>query len=240
VILNSTSLFGTGTSTAGSTFPGIQYLDIGLKVKATPRIHLNDEVTLQLQFDISNLSGQSINSMPIITNDTISQTVRVKENETTVVAGILQGQASNAMNGTPGIAAIPEIGSFEGGQNVQDADSELLILVTPRTVRYAPRRNHFIYAGQGTLDGPGNGPVAAPVSPQSAQGSPAPLPGQSPPVGAPPPTAPQQEPPRESQPTVQAGTPAEEPQHPSQPPQGQTPPAAPQDQSSAQPPPQQQ
>ena len=122
-------------------------------MKATPRIHQDDEVTLQLEFDISSLSGQSFNAIPVISNDTISQTVRVKENETAVLAGIMQKQLSSSLNGTPGIAAIPEIGLFAGDQTKQDQNLELLILVTPRMVRFAPRTDHVIYAGQGSIEG---------------------------------------------------------------------------------------
>ena len=49
VVINSSSLFGssTGLNSFGTPYPGVQYLDIGLKVKATPRIHPNDDVTLE-------------------------------------------------------------------------------------------------------------------------------------------------------------------------------------------------
>ncbi len=262
VILNSAN-FSPSSSNAftGTGFPGVQYIDIGLKVKATPRIHLNNEVTLQLEFDISSLSGQSFNAIPVISNDTISQTVRVKQNETAVLAGVLQKQTSGAINGTPGIADIPELGLFASDQNRQNQDTELLILVTPRMVRYAPRADHVIYAGQGEPEGPGA--VGAGIAPLPAQ-----IPGQPAPPGAPGPAetpsqpaatglgAPLGGPP---QPTTDVGTPVAPPPTPQQPPQqqqapqpaapaqpGEQPaqqpgqqPRAPQQQPTAQPPPQQ-
>ena len=203
VVLDSSSFAGANGTGAfnGVGFPGVQYLDIGLKVKATPRIHLNNEVTLQLDFDISSLSGQAFNTIPVISNDTITQTVRVKENETAVLAGLLQHQNSANLNGTPGLAAIPEIGLFAGDQNRQKQDQELLILVTPRMVRYAPRQDHTMYAGQGQLEGPGGGGGGGPVN--EVPGVP-----QPPPAGAPgaPAAAPQQ-PGGVPQPTTQVGTP---------------------------------
>jgi Flp pilus assembly secretin CpaC len=80
--------------------------------------------------------------------------VRLKQNETAVLAGFLQSQVTNAIVGTPGIAAVPVVGLFDQDQNAQQQDSELLILVTPRMVRLAPRKDHFIYAGQGSSEGP--------------------------------------------------------------------------------------
>ena len=254
VVLNSANFSSASSASNAFTsagFPGVQYIDIGLKVKATPRIHSDGEVTLQLDFDISSLSGQSFNSIPVISNDTITQTVRVKENETAVLAGLLQHQLSNVINGTPGIADIPEIGLFASDQNKQNQDEELLILVTPRMVRYAPRQDHVIYAGQGSLEGPGSaaGPVSeAPLPPQVPPGQVPP-----PPAGAQPqpPAAPAEgQPAGVPQPTAQAGTPVgPPPQSPSEPqtqPQPQpaqqaqpeTQPQAPQTQQQ-QPPPQQ-
>jgi hypothetical protein len=150
VILDSASLFGSSFGSAGTPYPGIQYLDVGLKVKATPRIHPNNDVTLQLAFDISSLSGQSINAIPVITNESVDQTVRLKQNETALLAGFLQSQVTDAIVGTPGIAGVPVVGLVDQNQNAQKQESELLILVTPRMVRLAPRKDHFIYAGQGS------------------------------------------------------------------------------------------
>jgi Bacterial type II and III secretion system protein/FG-GAP-like repeat len=236
VILNSSNFSPRGSSSPfsnGAGFPGVQYIDIGLKVKATPRVHLDGEVTLQLDFDISSLSGQSFNTIPVISNDTITQTVRVKENETAVLAGLLQHQLSAALNGTPGIANIPEIGLFAGDQNKQNQDSELLILVTPRMVRYAPRQDHVIYAGQGAIEGPGGAAAGGPVNegpvPVQPGGQ---IPPPTPPGGAPgpgqiPPPTPEQ--PGVPQPTTQVGTPVAPPPQPIQqpPPAPQQPPPQP-------------
>ncbi len=199
VILNTLDLFGTGVSGGGTQFPGAQYLDIGLKMKATPRIHPNNEVTLDLSFDISSLTSQSLNAIPVISNESVQQVVRLKENETAVVAGFRERQLSGAITGNPGVADIPGLGLLDQNQNNQNQDSELLILVTPRLVRLAERKDHVVYAGQGSLEGPGaGGGEATPVftPPAAQQPAPGPAPAPPPPVEpAPQPPAPVQPPP---------------------------------------------
>jgi hypothetical protein len=153
VILNSASIFGSPLTSGTTPYPGIEYLDIGLKVKATPRIHPNGDVTLQLALDISSLAGESFNSIPVVNNETVEQTVRLKHNETGMLAGFLQSQVTNAINGTPGLAEVPGVGLLGSDQSAQQQDTELLILVTPRMVRLAPRTDHVIYAGQGSIEG---------------------------------------------------------------------------------------
>jgi len=176
VVINSASLFGssTGLNSFGTPYPGIQYLDIGLKVKATPRIHPNNDVTLELNFDISSLSGQSINAIPVISNDELDQTVRVKPNETAALAGFLETQLSNAITGNPGIADIPALGLLDQNQTAQQQETELLILVTPRMVRLAPRTDHTIYAGQGSAEGQGAGAAGNTFVPPPTQQIPEP------------------------------------------------------------------
>ncbi len=164
VILNSSSFSGASSGLPGSLYPGAEYLDIGLKVKATPRIHLDNDVTLQLAFDISSLSAQNFNTIPVINNETVDQTVRLKENETSVLAGIVEPQITNAITGTPGIADVPGIGLLDQNRSVQKQDTELVILVTPRVVRYAEHKSRAIYAGAGSLDAAGAAPVAEPVA----------------------------------------------------------------------------
>lgn len=152
VILNSTSLFGPTGSSPNSIFPGVQYLDVGVKAKVIPRIHLDNSVTLDLDFEMSSLTGQSLNTIPVISNQSVSQTVRVKQNETVAIGRFIEQQTSGVTNGTPGISSVPAIGLLDKDQNAEGHETELLILVTPRMVRHASRENHRIYAGTGSLD----------------------------------------------------------------------------------------
>jgi hypothetical protein len=179
VILNSRGLLGSGNllNSAGTPYPGIEFLDIGLKVKATARIHPDRDVTLQLDFAISSLSTQSFNAIPVVNNESISQTVRLKQNETAALAGFMQAQLTNAITGNPGIGEVPAVGALDDNQNMQHQNSEVLILVTPRLVRLAPRKDHQVYAGQGSLEGPGGIENAAPVAQPREEGRP---PGQVP------------------------------------------------------------
>ena len=154
VVLDTATFNSLVNGLAGTPFPGVQYLDIGLKVKATPRLHLNDEVSLQLHFENTSLEGESINGIPVVANQEVEQTARVKIGETAMLAGFLQRQRNRNINGTPGLADIPAAGLLASDQNTQDSDTELIVLVTPRMLRLSPRKDHEFYAGRGALEGP--------------------------------------------------------------------------------------
>ncbi|HEY6467970.1 MAG TPA: FG-GAP-like repeat-containing protein, partial [Candidatus Acidoferrales bacterium] len=177
VILNSSALFGgnnPANESIGVPYPNVQYLDIGMKLKATPRIHADNEVSLALDFSLSSLGAQSFNSIPVINNEGVTHTVRLKEDQTSMIATYLAPQMTVGVNGTPGVVGLPGLEWLAQKQSLTDQNTEIIILVTPRMVRYAPREDREIYAGQGAPEGQGAapGPIPAPPPEQPAFGAP--------------------------------------------------------------------
>jgi hypothetical protein len=165
VIQSPASLFsniGAGAGAPQQPYPGAEYLDLGVKVKATPTMHANDEVTLQLEFEIRALSGTSINGIPIITNRTITQTVRVKEEEPTLIGGLLDNEETRTLTGLPGFANLPVVGYAFGKRNTTAQDTEMIILVTPHELRMKDRLSRAIYLGHDSAGGRGSTPVPLP------------------------------------------------------------------------------
>jgi hypothetical protein len=164
--------FATGATPTQTPYPASEYLDLGVKIKATPKLHDNNEVTLQLEFEIRALAGSSVNGIPVISNRTLSQTVRVKEDEPTLIGGLLDVEQTRAITGLPGFAEIPGAAGYAFSQhNNTLQDTELLILVTPRKLRLPPRSARTIFAGRGDTGGRGsvgaNAPLAPPPQPPS-------------------------------------------------------------------------
>jgi tetratricopeptide (TPR) repeat protein len=166
VILSPASLFSnSGAGIAQQPYPGAQYEDLGVKIKTTPTIHPNDEVTLQLEFEIRALAGSSINGIPIITNRTISQTVRIREDEPTIIGGLLDNEETRTLTGLPGFANLPgAAGYFFGQRNTTARDTEMVILITPHKLRLQDRVSRSIYVGHDA--GTGRGSTAIPLPSQ--------------------------------------------------------------------------
>ncbi len=155
VILN-TSLAQLSPNAPLTSYPGSEYIDLGLKVQVTPRLNGDSDVTLHLQFDISSLEGSSVNLIPILNNRTIDQTVRLRENQTSLFMGILQSNEMRSIESLPWVGQTAA-GALLQGNNTQNSDSDFLILVTPRRLRLAPHSGRPIYAGSGD-SGPGSHP----------------------------------------------------------------------------------
>jgi type II secretory pathway component GspD/PulD (secretin) len=183
VIQDSTNL-ATATNGGGlaqTPYPASEYVDLGVKIKATPTLHPNNEVTLLLDFEIRALAGSSVNGIPVLSNRTLTQTVRVKEDETSLIGGLTDAEETRSIAGLPGFAEMPGAGYAFGARNNSFQDTELLILVTPRKLRLADRLTRTIFAGRGD-SGPGSGGQQTP-QPQ-------------PPIPSPPPQTPPQPQPR--------------------------------------------
>ena len=132
-------------------------------MKATPSVHEDNEVTLQLEFEIRALSGSSVNGIPIITNRTVSQTVRLKEDEPSIIAGLLDREETKSLSGIPGLANLPGAGYAFGQRSTTSADTELLIVVTPRRMSDRVRQSTPKYAGRGSA--PPSGIITLPAAP---------------------------------------------------------------------------
>jgi type II secretory pathway component GspD/PulD (secretin) len=192
-----------GSSIGQTPYPGAEYEDIGLKVKATPNLHANGDVTVQFDFDIKSLAGTNLNGIPIITNRVLQQVVRLKENETSLIGGLLDRQATKTITGIPGLVDIPGLNYVFGSHNDTSQDTDFLILVTPRQIRLPVHEARTIYAGRGEpgTSRIGSGaiapPPAAPPENQPAPGTPPPAgaaPAGTSPGGTPPPNGEQQNP----------------------------------------------
>ena len=211
VVLSPASLFTNG-ATPGvlqQPYPGSEYVDLGVKIKATPTLHANSEVTLQLEFEIRALAGSNVNGIPILSNRTLSQTVRVKENEPTLLVGMTDTEETRSIAGLPGFAAVPGLRYAFSSKSSAFQDTELLIVITPRRLRLADHLTRTIYAGRGDV---GRGGAAGPAF--RGTPTPQPLPQQpEPPLQQP---QQQQQRPLQQEPPPQQQQPQPQPQQPQQ------------------------
>ncbi|MGB6484882.1 MAG: FG-GAP-like repeat-containing protein, partial [Candidatus Acidiferrales bacterium] len=161
IILDNATFSPNGTGVASTPYPSAEYEDIGLKIKATPYIQAGGNVTLDLHFELRSLTGSTVNEIPVISNETVEQTVSTKAEQTTALAGIIESTEMQAINGTPGAEALGPLALAASASNTQNSSTELLILLTPHVVQRSPKTGKPIYAGGSPAAGssPGFRPV---------------------------------------------------------------------------------
>jgi general secretion pathway protein D len=168
------------------------FIDVGVNVEITPFIHDNNEVSLHVDLDVSQVKDRidlGGVSEPEISQNKALADIRLKDGEVNLIGGIIQHTDSKATTGIPGLGSIPIIGRLFSGETVQRDRTELVIAIVPHIVR-GPDINSGnlkgIMAGNATQIKVGYGPrKAAPVQ-APANGAVAELPAAAPPATAPP------------------------------------------------------
>jgi len=115
-----------------------QYLDVGVNIDITPRVHANGEVTLKISMDVSAVTGQqNIGgiSQPIIGQRKIEHEIRLKDGEANLLGGIMEDQQTKQLTGIPGLAQIPIL-KYLFGQTTQDhSENEIVFAIVPHIIR---------------------------------------------------------------------------------------------------------
>ena len=114
------------------------FIDVGVNVEITPRVHDNGDVSLHVDLDISSVTGH-VNlggiDQPIIGQRKISHDIRMPEGAVQLLGGLTKYQETKTRTGVPGLTSIPIIGKLFSGESVDRQRQELMIALIPHIVR---------------------------------------------------------------------------------------------------------
>jgi len=134
------SLISSLTSSAANV-PMVEYQDLGLTLKATPKVLRSGDVALTVDMKLDALAGSSLNGVPVLNSRAYSGVVTLKQDEAVVVVSELNQQESRAISGTPGISEIPGLNNLTGKDTQKDY-ATLLIVMTPHVIRGTQLAGH--------------------------------------------------------------------------------------------------
>jgi general secretion pathway protein D len=112
----------------------VVYEPIGVNIDITARTHHDDEVSLTLKISLSNISG-TLNGLPTFGNREITTTIRLKDGETNMLAGLIRDQERTVMTGLPGLSDLPLIGRLFATTRKEAQQSDIVLTLTPHIVR---------------------------------------------------------------------------------------------------------
>jgi general secretion pathway protein D len=128
-------------NSGGQTIPQIEYQDLGLTFKATPRVIRSGEVALTMDMKITALGGSSINGLPILNNRSYSGVATVKDGAAVVLVSQVDKEESRALSGLPGLTEIPGLNNLTNKDVVKNYAS-LLIVISPHVIRGTQPAGH--------------------------------------------------------------------------------------------------
>jgi type II secretory pathway component GspD/PulD (secretin) len=128
-------------NSGAQTIPQVEYQDLGLTFKATPRVIRNGDVALTMDMKITALGGSSLNGIPILNNRSYSGVVTLKDGSGVVIVSQVDKEESRALSGLPGLTEIPGLNTVTD-TDVQRNYATLLIIVTPHVIRGTQAAGH--------------------------------------------------------------------------------------------------
>jgi general secretion pathway protein D len=111
------------------------YENIGVNIDITPRTHHEDEVTLALKLTLSSISGSGFGGLPTFGNREIATTIRLRDGETNMLAGLIRDDERTILSGVPGLSDIPLIGRLFANNRKQTQQTDIVLTLTPHIVR---------------------------------------------------------------------------------------------------------
>src|SRR6266496_431689 len=133
-----------------------QYLDVGVNIDITPRIHAGREVTLKISMDISSVTGNSNIggiSQPIIGQRKIEHEIRLKDGEPSLMGGMFENNDIKSISGIPGLSQIPLLKYLFSETDIEHRQNEIVFVLIPHVVRgpeYSVLNQSALEIGTGT------------------------------------------------------------------------------------------
>ena len=182
------------------------YRPVGVTVQMTPRVSIEGDIQIKLMIESSNLgAGITIagQELPSFGSRRVETDLRLREGESTLLAGLLQEQQRRQLSGLPWVMHLPVIKQLFSANDNSIQQSDVVMLLTPRIVRsreftandlgpiYIGTQSNLGLSGPPPLIGANPEPGQAGVAPPAPAGQPLAQP-QAPAPAAVPAPAPQQ------------------------------------------------
>jgi general secretion pathway protein D len=137
-----TTSFNTGQTVGSNIVPitSYTYQNVGITVQIEPRVHHNKEVTLRVSLEASQVTGSvptgtGGQEQPIIGTRQIQTVIRLRDNETNLLAGLIQTSNQDAFSSVVGLGDIPGINRLFGKSSISSKSTDIIMALTPRIIR---------------------------------------------------------------------------------------------------------
>jgi general secretion pathway protein D len=120
-----------------------EYAEAGVELTFTPWITENDEIELKIAPTVSSFnevvdsqSGEGESAPPAKKSRSVETTLRLKNNETFAVGGLIQTDSEGMITKIPLLGDLPLFGELFKFREPSDSTNELIIFVTPHIIKY--------------------------------------------------------------------------------------------------------
>ena len=124
----------------GQCAPSIAFKKFGISLNFTPVVLTEGKISLRVMTEDSEVStDNSINisgiTVPSVKTRRAETTLEIPSGGSLAMAGLIQEETKQAVNGMPGVDQIPVLGQLFRSQDYNNSQTELMVIVTPYVVR---------------------------------------------------------------------------------------------------------
>lgn len=114
-----------------------QMQDIGINIDLTPRIHHDGLVTLKLEFELTFITNPGTERLPpTIGNRSVTTMIKLRDNETGILAGLLRDTERKSIQGFPLLSQLPILKEIFSGNQKEVEQTDIILTLTPRIIRF--------------------------------------------------------------------------------------------------------
>jgi pilus assembly protein CpaC len=132
----------TTTTGIGNCVQTVSFKKFGISLNFTPVVLSEGRISLRVMTEVSEVSmdnsltgGQGGTTIPSIKTRRAETTLEIPSGGSMAMAGLIQEQTKQAVNGIPGVDSLPVLGALFRSQDFINNQTELMVLVTPYVVR---------------------------------------------------------------------------------------------------------
>ncbi|HEY5993112.1 MAG TPA: secretin N-terminal domain-containing protein [Gallionellaceae bacterium] len=127
------------TTSTGFVSQSVNYLDVGLKLDVEPTVYLDNDVGIKVGLEVSSITKQIQQASGSLTYQigtrNASTVLRLKDNETQMLAGLIDKEDRKTANGVPILGQLPLVGRLFSSHSDTASKTEVVLLITPHVVR---------------------------------------------------------------------------------------------------------
>jgi pilus assembly protein CpaC len=138
----------TTTGTIGQCVQTVSFKKFGISLNFTPVVLTEGRISLRVMTEVSEVStensltgGQGGTTIPSIKTRRVETTLEIPSGGAMAMAGLIQDQTKQAINGLPGMSQLPILGSLFRSRDFVNNQTELMVLVTPFIVRAVAQKD---------------------------------------------------------------------------------------------------
>jgi|tagenome__1003787_1003787.scaffolds.fasta_scaffold20973842_4 pilus assembly protein CpaC len=132
----------TTSGAIGNCVQTVSFKKFGISLNFTPVVLTEGRISLHVMTEVSEVSNENAlqggaggTTIPSIKTRRAETTLEIPSGGAMALAGLIQQQQKQAINGLPGLSTVPVLGSLFRSRDFINNQTELMVLVTPYIVR---------------------------------------------------------------------------------------------------------